>query len=43
MSDSETGPPVSRPPVVFDITECGGVSPAAELIVILALLSLVLL
>jgi hypothetical protein len=43
MSDSKTGPPVSRPPVVFDTTECGGNNPGAELIIILALLSLVLL
>ena len=35
--------PVSRPPATYYITECGGVSPGAELIVILALLLLVLL
>ena len=35
--------PVSRPPATFSVTECGGVSLAAELFVILAILLLVLL
>ena len=43
MSGVKIGPPVSRPPVVFDTTECGGISPVAEWIIILALLSSVLL
>jgi hypothetical protein len=38
MSKTPSGPPVSRPPVVFDTTECGGISPVAELTIILALL-----
>lgn len=37
------GPPVSRPTVMFYVTECGGISPVAEWIIILALLSSVLL
>lgn len=36
------GPPVSRPPATFYITECGGINPVAALIIVLALLSLVL-
>lgn len=36
------GPPVSRPPAMFYVTECGGINPVTALIIILALLSLVL-
>ncbi len=42
MNGSKVGPPVSRPPAMFDVTECGGINPVAEWVIILALLSLVL-